>query len=195
MIDGAAWHGTGTVVDPSQAKRVPKGAFMIDHANKVHWGGNKEESGAYLIAGIGPATNIEVPKSNAAWSGGDPSALTILTPDKIQWKDNGNNKNWDFGTAGILRTWWGGVSNNWSTHSRCQETLLSVIWPSMPGKGKLTHSTRSLARRGGLASWHWTHPPGRFLTRSQILVIPDPGSPFVGEEKLLPTMGRGRCTS
>ena len=72
--------------------RIPKGTFRIDHANKVHWDGTKEESGAYLIAGIGPATNIEVPKTNAAWSGGDPSALTILTPDKIQWQDNGNNK-------------------------------------------------------------------------------------------------------
>ena len=91
VIEGAAWTGTGSVVDPAHATRIPKGTFRIDHANKVHWDGTKEESGAYLIAGIGPATNIEVPKTNAAWSGGDPSALTILTPDKIQWRDNGNN--------------------------------------------------------------------------------------------------------
>jgi quercetin dioxygenase-like cupin family protein len=92
VIEGAAWTGTGSVVDPAHATRIPKGTFRIDHANKVHWDGTKEESGAYLIAGIGPATNIEVPKTNAAWSGGEPSALTILTPDKIQWQDNGNNK-------------------------------------------------------------------------------------------------------
>ncbi len=66
VIDGAAWRGTGTVVDPAHATRVPKGTFMIDHANKVHWDGTKEESGAYLITGIGPATNIEDPESRPA---------------------------------------------------------------------------------------------------------------------------------
>jgi hypothetical protein len=89
VIDGAAWHGTGAVVDVAQAKRVPKGTFMIDHANKVHWGGNKEEGGAYLIAGIGPATSIEVPKANGPWAGGDPSAATIMLPDQIPWRDHG----------------------------------------------------------------------------------------------------------
>src|SRR5215831_10981416 len=64
VIDGAAWRGTGPVLDPSHAVRVPKGTFMIDHAAKVHWDGTKEETGAYLIGGIGPATNIEIPKSN-----------------------------------------------------------------------------------------------------------------------------------
>jgi hypothetical protein len=89
VIDGAAWRGTGTVVDPTHATRVPKGTFMIDHANKVHWDGTKEESGAYLITGIGPATNIEVPKNNGPYAGGDPSAATIKLPDQIEWKDNG----------------------------------------------------------------------------------------------------------
>src|SRR5437660_7123172 len=83
-------------------------------------------------------------------------------------------------------------ATNWSTHSRCQETLLSVIWPSMPGKGKLTHSTRSLARRGGLASWHWTTSTGALLDTVPNLGNPGPGSPFVGEEKLLPTDGKGK---
>jgi quercetin dioxygenase-like cupin family protein len=92
VIEGAGYGGTGPVVDPAHAIRLPKGSFRIDHAMKVHWDGTKEESGAYLIAGIGPATNIEEPKSTAAWSGGDPSALTMLTPDKIEWKDNGGNK-------------------------------------------------------------------------------------------------------
>jgi quercetin dioxygenase-like cupin family protein len=89
VIDGASWHGTGTVVDPGQAHRVTKGTFMIDHASKVHWGGNKEEGGSYLIAGIGPSSSIEVPKSSGPWAGGDPSAATIIPPDQIPWRDHG----------------------------------------------------------------------------------------------------------
>lgn len=85
VIDGAAWRGTGPVLDPAHAVRVPKGSFMIDHAQKVHWDGTKEESGAYLIAGIGPATNIANPPSGEPWSGGDPSAATIMLPDQIPW--------------------------------------------------------------------------------------------------------------
>jgi quercetin dioxygenase-like cupin family protein len=92
VIAGAAWRGTGSVVDPAHATRVPKGTFMVDHANKVHWDGTKEETGAYLITGIGPATNIEIPKVAGPWAGGDPSAATIKLPDQIQWKDNGPNK-------------------------------------------------------------------------------------------------------
>jgi quercetin dioxygenase-like cupin family protein len=92
VIAGAAWRGTGSVVDPAHATRVPKGTFMVDHANKVHWDGTKEETGAYLITGIGPATNIEIPKVAGPWAGGDPSAATIKLPNQIEWKDNGNNK-------------------------------------------------------------------------------------------------------
>jgi hypothetical protein len=91
VIDGASWRGTGAVVDPNHATRVPKGTFMIDHATKVHWDGTKDESGAYLIAGIGPATQTEVPKKDGPWDGGDPSAATIKLPDQIEWKDNGGN--------------------------------------------------------------------------------------------------------
>jgi quercetin dioxygenase-like cupin family protein len=87
VIDGAAWRGTGPVLDPAHSTRVPRGTFMIDHAMKVHWDGTKEESGAYLIAGIGPASNIPNPKSNEPWSGGDPSAATIMLPDQIPWKN------------------------------------------------------------------------------------------------------------
>ena len=35
VIDGASWRGTGTVVDPNHATRVPKGSFSIDHALKL----------------------------------------------------------------------------------------------------------------------------------------------------------------
>ena len=92
MIERAGWRGTGNVVDPLHAARLPKGSFAIDHANKVHWDGTKDETAAYLIAGIGPATSTPAGKTDAAWNGGDPGALTLLTPDQIQWKDNGNNK-------------------------------------------------------------------------------------------------------
>ena len=37
VIDGAGWRGTGPVIDPANAKRMPKGSFSIDHANKLHW--------------------------------------------------------------------------------------------------------------------------------------------------------------
>jgi quercetin dioxygenase-like cupin family protein len=89
VIDGASWHGTGPVVDPEHAHKVTKGTFMIDHARKVHWGGNKDEGGAYLIAGIGPATSVQVPKSDGPWAGGDPSAATVIPPDRIPWRDHG----------------------------------------------------------------------------------------------------------
>ena len=57
----------------------------------MHWDGTKEESGAYLIAGDGPATQTEDPKTPGPWAGGDPTSLTIKTPDQIVWKDNGGN--------------------------------------------------------------------------------------------------------
>jgi len=91
VIQGAAWRGTGDVVDPANATRVPKGTFMIDHATKVHWDGTKDESGSYLITGIGPSTQTEVPKATGPWKG-DPSAVTIKQPNQIDWKDNGNNR-------------------------------------------------------------------------------------------------------
>jgi len=92
VIEGAGWRGTGPVVDPANAKRLPKGSFSIDHALKVHWDGTKDETGAYLIAGMGPATNIEVPKAAGPYTGGDPGALTLKAPDQIEWKDNGGNR-------------------------------------------------------------------------------------------------------
>ena len=88
VIEGAGWRGTGPVVDPAQSKRLPVGSFAIDHALKVHWDGTKEEPGAYVITGMGPATNIETPKVAGPYTGGDPSALTLKTPDQIAWKDS-----------------------------------------------------------------------------------------------------------
>jgi quercetin dioxygenase-like cupin family protein len=91
VINGAGWRGTGNIVDPAHATRLPKGSFSIDHAKKVHWDGTKDEPGAYLIAGDGPATNIEVPKESGPWAGGDPTSLTMLAPEQIKWTDNSRN--------------------------------------------------------------------------------------------------------
>ncbi|HEY7299888.1 MAG TPA: hypothetical protein VH684_18425 [Xanthobacteraceae bacterium] len=95
VIDGAPWRGTGPVVDWSHATRVPKGTFMIDYAGKVHWDGTKEESGAYLIAAIGPESQTPITPSSGPWNGGDPSAVTFKFPDQIEWKDNGGNRTAD----------------------------------------------------------------------------------------------------
>jgi len=92
VIMGAAWRGTGSVVDPNHATRVPKGTFMIDHATKAHWDGTKGEPGAYLISGIGPSTSIDLPKDNGPYRGGDPSAVTIKLPNQIQWTENERNR-------------------------------------------------------------------------------------------------------
>jgi hypothetical protein len=82
--------GTGPVMDLANATQVPKGTFFIDHGTKVHWDVAKEEGVTYLIAGMGPATSVQVPKSNGPWTGGDPSATTITLPDQIPWRDHGS---------------------------------------------------------------------------------------------------------
>jgi quercetin dioxygenase-like cupin family protein len=92
VTEGAGWRGTGPVLDPAHAMRLPKGTFMIDHARQVHWDGTKEENGAYLIAGYAPATNIEVPQATGIFTGIDPTAVTVRTPDQIAWKDMGINR-------------------------------------------------------------------------------------------------------
>jgi quercetin dioxygenase-like cupin family protein len=92
VIDGTGWKGTGPVVDPEHAMRLPKGSFMIDHAFKVHWDGTKDDSSAYLIAGYGPDTNHQLPHAVGTFPGLDPGAVTAETPDQLQWKDNGGNR-------------------------------------------------------------------------------------------------------
>jgi hypothetical protein len=136
VIEGAGWRGTGPVVDPAHATRLPKGSFSIDHAMKVHWDGTKEETGAYLIAGYGPATNIEVPKDTGPYAGGDPSALTLLTPDQIPWKDYGGNRvatlAGDPEKTGLyvqMLTWKKGNSSHPHFHSNDRFiTVLSGTW-------------------------------------------------------------------
>jgi len=133
VIDGAGWKGSGPVVDPANAKRLPKGSFMIDHALKVHWDGTKEENGAYLIAGMGPATNIEVAKSGGVFAGLDPDAVTTRTPDQIEWKDNGANRTanlvGDPGKPGLyvqMLTWPKG--NHFSRpHSHSHDRFITVL--------------------------------------------------------------------
>jgi len=132
VIDGAGWRGTGPVLDPAHAVRLPKGSFSIDHALKVHWDGTKDESGAYLIAGYAPATNIEVPKVEGPYVGA-PDALTLKTPDQIEWKPEGVNQRavlaGDASKAGIyvemLRLHGG---NNFShPHSRSNDRFVTVL--------------------------------------------------------------------
>lgn len=133
VIDGTGWKGSGPVVDPANAKRLPKGSFMIDHALKVHWDGTKEENGAYLIAGMGPATNIEVAKTVGSFNGLDPQAVTTRTPDQIEWKDNGPNLTatlaGDPGKPGLyvqMLTWRKG--NNFSRpHSHPSDRFITVL--------------------------------------------------------------------
>jgi hypothetical protein len=133
VIDGAGWKGTGPVVDPAHALRLPKGSFMIDHARKVHWDGTKDETGEYVIAGYGPATNIEVPKGSGSFAALDPDAVTTKTPDQIEWKNNGGNRTanlvGDPGKPGIyvqMLTWLKG--NNFShPHSHPNDRFIMVL--------------------------------------------------------------------
>jgi hypothetical protein len=92
VIEGSGWKGTGPVVDPANAMRLPQGSFMIDHALKVHWDGTKDESSQYLIAGYGPVANTPVPKATGSFARLDPNAVTTKTPDQIAWTDNGGNR-------------------------------------------------------------------------------------------------------
>ncbi len=92
VIEGTGFKGTGPVVDPTNAMRLPKGSFVIDHAQKVHWDGTKDEGVSLLIAGEGPATNIEVPKAAGRFTGLDPAAVSVKLPDQIEWKGTGGNR-------------------------------------------------------------------------------------------------------
>jgi quercetin dioxygenase-like cupin family protein len=133
VIDGAGWKGSGPVVDPANALRLPKGSFMIDHALKVHWDGTKGENSAYLITGYGPVANTEVPKATGSFSGLDPNAVTTKTPDQIVWKDNGGNLTatlaGDPGKPGLyvqMLTWKKG--NNFSRpHSHPNDRFITVL--------------------------------------------------------------------
>jgi hypothetical protein len=121
------------VVDPTNAKRLPKGSFMIDHALKVHWDGTKDENGAYLITGYGPVANTEVPKATGSFIGLDPSMVTTKTPDQIEWKINASNRTatlvGDPNKPGIyvqLLTWPKG--NNFSRpHSHPNDRFIMVL--------------------------------------------------------------------
>jgi quercetin dioxygenase-like cupin family protein len=86
VVDGAPWRGTGNIVDPEHATRVPKGTFMIEQAGKVHWDGTKDESGAYFVIEIPPSGQTPAPKEQGPWHGGDPSAAKIIMPNEIPWR-------------------------------------------------------------------------------------------------------------
>src|SRR6202035_2276249 len=78
VVDGAPWRGTGNVVDPAHATRVPKGTFMIEQAGKVHWDGTKDEGGAYFIIEIPPSGQTPAPK--------------IIPPSEIPWQGARHNE-------------------------------------------------------------------------------------------------------
>jgi hypothetical protein len=85
VVDGAPWRGTGNVVDPAHATRVPRGTFMTEQAGKVHWDGTKDEGGAYFIIEIAPSGRTPV-KGEGPWHGGDPSAAKVILPNEIPWQ-------------------------------------------------------------------------------------------------------------
>jgi hypothetical protein len=132
VIEGTAWKGTGPVVDPVNAVRLPKGSFMIDHALRVHWDGTKEESSAYLIVGYGPAVSTEIAKSTGNFDGIDPRFVTTMTPDEIPWKDDGfsrvANLVGDPAKPGLfvqMRTWLKG--NFSSPHFHASDRFVMVL--------------------------------------------------------------------
>jgi predicted metal-dependent enzyme (double-stranded beta helix superfamily) len=136
VIEGAAWKGTGPVVDPVNAVRLPKGSFMIDHALRVHWDGTKDESSAYLIVGYGPAVSTEIARSTGTFDGIDPRSVTTTTPDQIPWKDDGlgrvANLAGDPAKPGLfvqMRTWLKGNFTGPHFHTRDRFiTVLSGTW-------------------------------------------------------------------
>jgi quercetin dioxygenase-like cupin family protein len=91
VVDGAPWRGTGDVMDPAHATRVPRGTFMIEEAGKVHWDGTKDEGGAYLIIEIPPVGRTPV-KGVGPWHGGDPAAAKIIAPNDIPWRSAPNTE-------------------------------------------------------------------------------------------------------
>jgi quercetin dioxygenase-like cupin family protein len=92
VVDGAPWRGTGNVVDPAHAIRVPKGTFMTEEAGKVHWDGTKDEGGAYFIIEIPPSGQTPAPKEPGPWHGGDPSASKITAPNEYPWQGARHNE-------------------------------------------------------------------------------------------------------
>jgi quercetin dioxygenase-like cupin family protein len=90
VVDGAPWRGTGDVMDPAHATRVPRGTFMVEEAGKVHWDGTKDEGGAYFIIEIPPVGRTPV-KGVGPWHGGDPAAAKITSPGEIVWRSAPNS--------------------------------------------------------------------------------------------------------
>src|SRR5580704_17599380 len=114
VIDGAPWRGTGNVVDPAHATRVPKGTFMIEQAGKVHWDGTKDEGGAYFIIEIPPSGQTPAPKEQGLWLAGDPSKSGVYVM-MSKWP-NGSFSHPHFHSADryvyvLDGTWWVGTGD------------------------------------------------------------------------------------
>jgi hypothetical protein len=60
VFGGTMWIGTGKSYDKEQTIGVPKGGFVRDLAQGVHYDGSKERPLWIQISGIGPASSIDV---------------------------------------------------------------------------------------------------------------------------------------
>src|SRR6185295_11042861 len=78
------------------SNNTTKTVFLRSTTNGTAW---------YLNASTNNVANVNVKDSDAR------SGNTITATTSI---DGTNNKNWDFGGAGQLRTWWGGTNTVWS---------------------------------------------------------------------------------
>ena len=97
VTEGAGWRGTGPVVDPAHAMRLPKGSFMIDHALKVHWDGTKDRRVriSLLATDLRPTSKFLKPQARSPASTRTPSRsghrtrsngrTTAVTAPPIWW--------------------------------------------------------------------------------------------------------------
>ncbi len=55
VMDGRMYIGTGSTVDKDKTVGMPKGSYIHDFANSVHYEGTKDEDLWLLVVGMGPA--------------------------------------------------------------------------------------------------------------------------------------------
>ena len=60
VLDGQMYIGTGATVDKDKTVGMPKGSYIRDFANGVHYEGTKDEPLWLLVVGMGPATPEKV---------------------------------------------------------------------------------------------------------------------------------------
>jgi quercetin dioxygenase-like cupin family protein len=55
VMDGTMYIGTGSTVDKNKTVAMPKGSYIHDFANGVHYEGTKDQDLWLLVVGMGPA--------------------------------------------------------------------------------------------------------------------------------------------